>query len=349
MLRKFNLIVVIVLFLTFCVGSSTAFGLFSASSVVSLTNAQRAQNGVGALSTNQALANAATAKANDMFAKGYFAHTSPDGKTPWDFIHEAGYNYVYAGENLAIGYSDASELMNAWMNSPSHRANIVSPNFQNIGVAVVGGKYNGVDTIIVVQEFGALSSAPAQPTNNSQPAGSAGSSATPKSTATPKVATPTFNILPEKSKVNPSSIFAGEEIEFVVTVSGEVKTLEVQADGLKINMLESQNVTTSGQEKTYSIKKSIVQPGSYDLSIVAFDSSKNQKTASLGKLEIKPTVIAGESSAEPKSLFAGFNSPASMVGMIVFSGAFLTMVGYIVIRKAKFQKFIKAGLATWEF
>jgi len=348
MLRKINLIIIIALFLALSVGPSTAFGLFSGGAVISLTNTQRAQNGLGALSTNQALTNAATAKANDMFAKGYFAHNSPDGKTPWDFIHEAGYNYVYAGENLAIGYADASELMSAWMNSTSHRDNIVSPNFQDIGVAVVAGQFNGVDTIIVAQEFGALPQAQAQTqsTENSQ---LTNSNSAPKATSTPQVVAPTFSILTEKSKVNPLSVFAGEEVEFIVTVSGQVQTLEVQADGLKVNMLGSQNVTTSGNEKTYSIKQSIAQSGNYKLLVVATDSSKNQKTAEIGTLEIKPTVIAGESSAESKSLFAGFNSPASIAGMIVFVGAILTVIVYIIIRRTKFQKMIKAGLATWEF
>ena len=346
MLRKINLIIMIALLIGLNASFSTAFGLFSGGAVISLTNTQRAQNGLGALSTNQALTNAATAKANDMFAKGYFAHNSPDGKTPWDFIHEAGYNYVYAGENLAIGYADASELMSAWMNSSSHRDNIVSPNFQDIGVAVVAGQYNGVDTIIVAQEFGALAQAQTQPAGNSAPENS---NTTSQATATPQTVAPAFSILTEKSKVNPTSVFAGEEVEFIVTVSGQVQTLEVQADGLKVNMFGSQNVTTSGNEKTYSIKQSIAQSGNYKLSVVATDSSKNQKTAEIGTLEVKPTVIAGESSAESKSLFAGFSSPASIAGMIVFIGAILTVIVYIIIRRTKFQKMIKTGLATWEF
>lgn len=123
--------------------------------IFNLTNSQRASNGMGGLGWNYKLASAARAKAQDMIDKDYFSHTSPDGRTPWSFITSAGYNYIYAGENLAMNFSTSEETVNAWMNSGGHRANILSGNFTELGVGVVSGEYQGYQTTVVVQMFGA--------------------------------------------------------------------------------------------------------------------------------------------------------------------------------------------------
>ena len=120
-----------------------------------LTNIQRQQNHLPVLQMNSELAAAAGAKAQNMFAENYWAHNSPSGKTPWDFIRGAGYNYVYAGENLARGFTTAQDTVNAWMASPDHRANILSPNYNDVGFAVAEGSLTGdADTVLVVEEFG---------------------------------------------------------------------------------------------------------------------------------------------------------------------------------------------------
>lgn len=125
------------------------------SQVIALTNTERAQNHVGNLAENTLLDAAAQAKADDMAAKGYFSHTSPDGRQPWDFIAKAGYDYQYAGENLAVRFNDSADVMNAWMASPSHRANIVKAQYTEIGVATAEGMYKGAPATFVVQYFGA--------------------------------------------------------------------------------------------------------------------------------------------------------------------------------------------------
>lgn len=135
---------------------------FGADQIISLTNDKRAQNGLPALSANSALSTAAAAKAADMLASDYWAHNSPTGRTPWSFITAAGYRYIYAGENLARDFSDAASVVSAWMNSPSHRSNLMDGNFTEIGVAVAGGKLGGKEGTLVVQMFGArISQAPA--------------------------------------------------------------------------------------------------------------------------------------------------------------------------------------------
>lgn len=124
------------------------------SNIIGLTNESRQQFGLSALTENQQLNRAAQTKADDMLAKGYFAHNTPDGKTPWDFIVSAGYSYLQAGENLAVNFSEAEDVETAWMNSPGHKANILNKNFQEIGIGVAQGVYQGHNAIFVVQEFG---------------------------------------------------------------------------------------------------------------------------------------------------------------------------------------------------
>lgn len=129
-----------------------------------LTNVQRQQNGLSVLQLNGQLNAAAAAKAQNMFAENYWAHNSPSGKTPWDFIHGAGYTYVYAGENLARGFTTAQDTINAWMASPDHRANVLSPNYTDVGFAVAQGSLTGEsDTVLVVEEFGSTSFARPKP------------------------------------------------------------------------------------------------------------------------------------------------------------------------------------------
>lgn len=129
------------------------FADITKSMLVNLVNQTREANGIKPLVENQKLDQAAQLKAENMVANNYFAHTSPTGITPWYWFLQAGYNYKYAGENLAIGFYDSAEVFNAWLNSPSHRANIINPNYTQVGTAVLGG-FGQNNTIIVVQDFG---------------------------------------------------------------------------------------------------------------------------------------------------------------------------------------------------
>ncbi len=122
-----------------------------------LTNEKRAALGLSELTLNDQLSQAAELKAEDMLSKDYWAHNAPDGTTPWVFIKGAGYSYVYAGENLARGFKESDDIVNAWMASETHRANILSPRYKDIGFAVKSGILNGEETILVVQEFGSRS------------------------------------------------------------------------------------------------------------------------------------------------------------------------------------------------
>lgn len=126
--------------------------------LIDLTNQQRVASGLNALNTNAALTAAAQAKANNMFQEQYWDHFGPNGESPWMFISQAGYKYVYAGENLAKGFKTAEGVHEAWMASPTHKENILSGNYKDIGIAVVEGTLLGKQTILVVQMFGNLTS-----------------------------------------------------------------------------------------------------------------------------------------------------------------------------------------------
>jgi uncharacterized protein YkwD len=122
--------------------------------VIDETNAQRAKIGLSSLTPNEQLTQAAYAKAQDMFKEQYWAHYSPSGKSPWDFMRQQNYTYSVAGENLARDFIQPEDMMTAWMNSPTHKENIVNPRYNQIGIAVVNGVLQGVETTLVVQMFG---------------------------------------------------------------------------------------------------------------------------------------------------------------------------------------------------
>jgi hypothetical protein len=137
-----------------------AFADISFKELLNYTNQERRSQGLQPLTDNPQLDLAAQRKAEDMFAKNYWAHNSPEGTTPWSFISGAGYDYVYAGENLARGFTSAKDVVNAWMASPDHRANILSPNYRDVGFFVKHGQLSGEETFLVVQEFGSKSVIP---------------------------------------------------------------------------------------------------------------------------------------------------------------------------------------------
>ena len=118
------------------------------------TNEERADQLLLPLNRNPILDAAAEAKAKDMAAHEYFSHYGPNGRSPWYWLSQAGYDFTYAGENLAVHFTDSSALVEAWMESPTHRDNILNTDYQEIGIGTARGHYEGFDTIFVVQLFG---------------------------------------------------------------------------------------------------------------------------------------------------------------------------------------------------
>jgi len=124
----------------------------SISSLLASTNSQRANNGLSPLSTNSKLNSSAQSKANDMVSRDYWSHNSPDGQEPWVFFDNSGYQYQKAGENLAYGFSTSDATVIGWMNSPSHRANMLDSTYTEVGFGFTNSSNfvgTGQETIVV--------------------------------------------------------------------------------------------------------------------------------------------------------------------------------------------------------
>lgn len=121
--------------------------------IVELTNKVRQEKSVKPLRESSVLSRAAEAKVTDMVAANYFAHVSPGGKGLSDWLKYAGYHYAVAGENLAMGFVSADEVIEAWKESPTHYANLVDADYSQIGVAMANGKLEGEDTTVTAQYF----------------------------------------------------------------------------------------------------------------------------------------------------------------------------------------------------
>ncbi len=158
----------------------------SVGGLLSHTNQQRASNGLGALTLNSKLNSSAQAKANDMVAVDYWSHNTPSGQEPWVFFDAAGYDYQKAGENLAYGFGTSSETIVGWMNSPSHRANILDTSYTEVGFGFTNGPNfvgTGEETIVVAHYAKPMNApAPAPPPPAPAPAPKSNPQSLPSST-----------------------------------------------------------------------------------------------------------------------------------------------------------------------
>jgi uncharacterized protein YkwD len=181
----------------------------SSSEIINLSNQERAGSGLGALTYNAQLTQAAQAKAQDMFAQDYWSHYNPQGNGPAYFMSNAGYSYSAGGENLAKDFNTSAGVVNAWMNSAGHRANILKGSYIHTGVAVVNGNFQGTSTTIVVAMYGTPTSAPAPaPAATTKPAAPAPAPATspqPESSSSTQTSTPPVATKPPAQKPSPES------------------------------------------------------------------------------------------------------------------------------------------------
>lgn len=188
--------------------------------IVELTNEERVAHALGNLTRNPVLDEAARMKAMHMRSGGYFAHWSPEGVSPWFWFEQAGYDYAHAGENLAIYFDDSDKVVDAWMESPLHRENILRSEYTEIGVAAIEGKYKGYDTVYVVQLFG-----------------------TPASPVQPVVTTPPLLALAESTEENVAGeSIAQEEVEPIAEPE-EVPVAELPETVTETDVEESEPVT----------------------------------------------------------------------------------------------------------
>jgi hypothetical protein len=173
----------------------------SAAALLQETNVERQADGKGSLVSNQQLTSAAQAKANDMAARNYWSHVTPDGNQPWWFVTNAGYNYQSTGENLAYGFDTSQAAITGWMNSPGHRANILNGDYRDIGFGIANSdNYQGQgQETIVVALYGKLAGQAAAPAAaQSSPATTTPAPTSPGTTspATSPTAAPVVAIAP---------------------------------------------------------------------------------------------------------------------------------------------------------
>lgn len=131
-----------------------SFAADISANIIMQVNQERERAGLPGLNENELLNQAALMKAQDMIDKDYFSHTSPEDVSPWHWLEQAPYQYKYAGENLAMDFSSAESAHRAWMKSETHRENILSDRYMEIGVAVVEGTIENHQTRVAVQFFG---------------------------------------------------------------------------------------------------------------------------------------------------------------------------------------------------
>lgn len=332
----------------------------TSSTVISLANAARVEGGLEKLTSNGLLASAAQAKANDMLAKQYFSHNTPSGETPWTFIKAAGYSYVTAGENLAIDFSEAESVQSAWMNSPGHRANIMNKSFQEIGIGIAKGMYNGHQTTIVVQMFGAPIAQkvemPATPTPVAQPAALAeapkpapAQAATPSTTpaptpaatpaaqspvaineAAPVVGTPIANQAVEIKSTETS--LQGNQLYITVTASGDATKL-LASYGMKSIMLDP-----AGNNEWIGYIPLANLPAHSNLFVYAYDINGNltQSEVSQFSESLNPTLQGGEVEGASISILGKVVNPKvweQKIVLIVMAALIACLVLAIAIRR----------------
>lgn len=165
----------------------------SVSGLLQETNSKRIAGGLGNLALNAQLNQAAQTKANDMAARDYWSHNTPDGSPPWIFISNAGYDYKTAGENLAYGFDSSTEAVIGWMNSPGHKANIMNTGYTEVGFGIANAaSYQGTgpQTIVVAMYaspavLAATTTTPAPPPSTPKPTPVAAKPATQPVTPAP--------------------------------------------------------------------------------------------------------------------------------------------------------------------
>lgn len=244
------------------------------SEVIKLSNDKRLEAGLSPLSENPLLVEAARQKGLDMLEKDYWAHVSPDGVEPWYFFQSAGYEYRYAGENLARDFSSPVGAVEAWMASPTHRDNLLSDKYSEIGVAVVEGDLNGVETTLVVQLFGTQAGAASVPA--AQTAQNVATQSAPTKPVVEKVETEIFPETQPSKPTNPNAI----TIDAIVLDSGVTLSAADEIRGVVIsplNLTKIVSITLASMflvvliiDSVITFKKGIVRSTGRSLAHVSF-------------------------------------------------------------------------------
>ena len=316
--------------------------------VIDLTNDERQLTDVQPLSRNPILDEAARQKAEHMAEKGYFAHYSPGGVSPWHWFREVGYQFAYAGENLAVHFTDSRAVVQAWMDSPSHRENIENENFTEIGVGTARGQYNGFDTIFVVQMFGT----PAAPAADQTPSPSTELSiADEDEDVVEDVIPPTASIIPEANGGDMTTTISEEEMmgDALVSVGGAgADPVEVLVDERSIAVdddvtiidTENQGIETDTVYPEYTQTETTLDTESMSY-LVHEDDGKNTKHEVVYWLSTMHATSSGLSPATTAaSTLIKKDTLNPLIAMSTKPGALLQFV-YLILA------LVTAGMILW--
>jgi uncharacterized protein YkwD len=211
---------------------------YSSQQIVDSTNRERLNRGLESLKVDSKLMNAAMNRARDMFEKQYWSHYGPNGETAWQFIYGQGYGYLYAGENLAKGFVDVQSINQSWMSSPLHSANILKPEYNETGVAVMDGVLEGKEVTLVVQILTKKKEATPPPVVKEK----AVVKPKPVAKAKPSVTTPPKE--EEPVVITPPEEIIEEEVE---EIKQEVEK-DIEPKEEQVTPLQEEHISTQGDE-----------------------------------------------------------------------------------------------------
>ena len=253
------------------------------------TNQQRAANGQSALSLHSKLNAAAQAKANDMAARNYWSHNTPEGQEPWIFIDQAGYAYYQAGENLAYGFTTSGDTVTGWMNSPTHKANMLDGAYQEVGFGYANNENyqsSGPQTIVVAMygkpQVAAAVAPPApspSPVAAAQPAQpTAPSPTTPAPTPAPVAqAPPSPAPKPVESATQPTAMPVTSESPVIEPDPQAISRIQTLTGGqapwslLAVGLLAGASLSFLALKHAIKLKRLIVHGEQYILHHALFD------------------------------------------------------------------------------
>lgn len=283
--------------------------VISTQNLVKKHNEIRVRYGLPEMKFSSVLSTSATNKANAMLVNNCWAHYCPEGKSPWAFFDEAGYVYEFAGENLAEGFYNINLLMETWMNSKTHKDNILNPNYDEMGVGIVSGSFQGnASNIIVAVHFGKRAV---------------------------DINEPYLNITSPQN----DEIIQGDDL----TVEGNYYLV----NNIKVNLDE--NISTVGKVSgsTFSATFKDVEEGSYAISASGVDKYGNKVISNEVNVEFEEEEVVSQPQVLPVSDVSTSGgaltsiSPevknAVNIGFLVFI-AIIFLIDFIVLSRTKMLK-----------
>ncbi len=312
-------------------GSITfAQGYLNAADLMNRINNERKQRFIPELVTNDKLIIAAQGKANDMLSRSYFSHIDPDGNYVWPRIEAAGYKpYLTLGENLAMDFTSPDDLISAWMNSPTHRANILNAKFEDQGLGLATGLYEPNHTsTLVASLFGTLDKT-----------GSKSVATAPAPTNTkPTQATSSAVSINNNASVSVTQVSGQTLIDLDVVVTGSPTLVTAR--------LASQSITLLARDSSHYVGKftfdSTENLNGQNITIEARDSAGNKVDSSIAISGIQQQT-ATAAPATPSQIPVSQEALLIKILRIIFGILSVIYLGFlitdaIIIHRAKIQR-----------